>query len=60
MLFRKHDVSLQLFTTIATLGTPQDITAQELRVESFFRWTMRPRERCAIGRRNQNRPALEG
>jgi hypothetical protein len=27
---------LQLFTTIATLGTPLDITAQELRVESFF------------------------
>jgi transcriptional regulator with XRE-family HTH domain len=34
--FRKQDVSLQLFTTIATLGTPQDIAAQELRVESFF------------------------
>ena len=29
-------VSLQLFTTIATLGTPQDITLQELRIESFF------------------------
>jgi hypothetical protein len=27
---------LQLFTTIATLGTPQDITLQELRIESFF------------------------
>jgi hypothetical protein len=25
-----------LFTTIATLGTPQDITLQELRVECFF------------------------
>jgi len=25
-----------LFTTIATLGTPQDITLQELRIESFF------------------------
>ena len=36
MHFRKHDVSLQLFTTIATLGTPQDIMAQELRIESFF------------------------
>jgi transcriptional regulator with XRE-family HTH domain len=34
--FRKGDVSLQLFTTIATLGTPQDITLQELRIESFF------------------------
>lgn len=36
MHFRKGDVSLQLFTTIATLGTPQDITLQELRIESFF------------------------
>ena len=36
MHFLKGDVSLQLFTTIATLGTPQDITAQELRIESFF------------------------
>lgn len=25
-----------LFLTIATLGTPQDITLQELRVECFF------------------------
>jgi hypothetical protein len=31
-----HGVSLQLFTTIATLGTPQNITAQELRIECFF------------------------
>jgi transcriptional regulator with XRE-family HTH domain len=36
MHFRKGVVSLQLFTTIATLGTPQDITLQELRVECFF------------------------
>jgi hypothetical protein len=36
MHFRKGDVSLSLFTTIATLGTPQDITVQELRIESFF------------------------
>lgn len=36
MLFRKGDVCLQLFTTIATLGTPQDVTLQELRIESFF------------------------
>ena len=28
--------SLALFTTIATLGIPQDVTAQELRIESFF------------------------
>ena len=36
MHFHKGDVSLRLFTTIATLGTPQDITVQELRIESFF------------------------
>jgi transcriptional regulator with XRE-family HTH domain len=36
MHFSKGQVSLKLFTTIATLGTPQDITLQELRIESFF------------------------
>ena len=36
MHFRKQDTSLRLFTTIATLGTPQDITLQELRIECFF------------------------
>src|SRR5262245_61636921 len=36
MHFRKRDTSLRLFTTIATLGTPQDITLQELRIECFF------------------------
>jgi hypothetical protein len=36
MHFRKSDTTLRLFTTIATLGTPQDICLQELRVECFF------------------------
>src|SRR5262245_12350919 len=36
MHFRKNGTPLSLFTTIATLGTPQDITLQELRIESFF------------------------
>jgi transcriptional regulator with XRE-family HTH domain len=36
MHFRKGNIDLRLFTTIATLGTPQDITLQELRVECFF------------------------
>ena len=36
MHFRKGDTSLRLFTTIATLGTPQDVTVQELRIECFF------------------------
>jgi hypothetical protein len=36
MHFRRGDTELRLFTTIATLGTPQDVTLQELRIESFF------------------------
>jgi hypothetical protein len=36
MHFRKGATTLALFTTIATLGTPQDVTLQELRIESFF------------------------
>jgi hypothetical protein len=36
MHFRKGHTRLRLFTTLATLGTPQDITLQELRIESFF------------------------
>ena len=33
---RKGEVELNLFTTIATLGTPRDVTLHELRIESFF------------------------
>lgn len=33
---RKEDLDLRLFTTIMTLGTPQDVTLQELRIETFF------------------------
>src|SRR5262249_16981899 len=36
MHFHKGHTELRLFTTIATLGTPRDITLQELRIESFF------------------------
>lgn len=34
--FRKGDTRLAVFTTIATLGTPQDVTLQEIRIECFF------------------------
>ena len=34
--FRKGDTALRVFTTIATLGTPQDVTLQEIRIECFF------------------------
>ena len=33
---RKGDLDLRLFSTIMTLGTPQDVTLQELRLETFF------------------------
>ncbi len=32
----KDGVELKLFTAIATLGTPRDVTLHELRVETFF------------------------
>ncbi|HYM33266.1 MAG TPA: helix-turn-helix transcriptional regulator [Candidatus Cybelea sp.] len=34
--FRKNGTSLRMFTTIATLGTPHDVTLQEIRIECFF------------------------
>jgi transcriptional regulator with XRE-family HTH domain len=33
---RRDHTSLRLFTTIATLGTPRDVTLQEVRIEFFF------------------------
>jgi hypothetical protein len=34
--FRKGNVSIRLFTTIATLGTPRDVTLQGIRIETLF------------------------
>jgi hypothetical protein len=34
--FRRGETSLRMFTTIATLGIPQDITLSEIRIECFF------------------------
>jgi transcriptional regulator with XRE-family HTH domain len=34
--FQREDLELQFFSTIATLGTPYDITLQELRIECLF------------------------
>jgi transcriptional regulator with XRE-family HTH domain len=33
---RKDDIEIRLFSAIMTLGTPQDVTLQELRIETFF------------------------
>ena len=34
--FQRDGASLRLFTTIATLGTPRDVTLEEIRIEFFF------------------------
>jgi transcriptional regulator with XRE-family HTH domain len=34
--FTRNDLSLRYFTALTSLGTPYDITLQELRIESFF------------------------
>ena len=34
--FRKDDRKFNFFSTVTTLGTPQDITLQEIRIECFF------------------------
>jgi transcriptional regulator with XRE-family HTH domain len=34
--FRINGIDLRIFSTIMTLGTPQDVTLQELRIETFF------------------------
>ena len=44
---RKGSLDLRLFSTIMTLGTPQDVTLQELTVETFFRPPRRLGTACA-------------
>lgn len=34
--FRKDGLAMDWFSTVTTLGTPQDITLQEMRIECFF------------------------
>jgi hypothetical protein len=36
MRFAKGQVALELFTTLTTLGMPQDAALQEMRIECFF------------------------
>ncbi len=33
---KKDDVRLRFYTTVTTLGTPLDVTVQELRIETYF------------------------
>ena len=34
--FQRGHTSFRLFTTIATLGTPRDVTLEDIRIEFFF------------------------
>jgi transcriptional regulator with XRE-family HTH domain len=36
LILRKGDLRVRFFTTVTTFGTPQDVTLQELRIESYF------------------------
>lgn len=36
MTLERDDLRLELFSTVATFGTAQDVTVQELRIETFF------------------------
>lgn len=36
LVLRKDDLRCRFFTTVTSFGTPQDITLQELRIESYF------------------------
>ena len=36
LVLERGDLRLALFTTIATFGTPHDVTLQELRLETLF------------------------
>jgi transcriptional regulator with XRE-family HTH domain len=44
--FRKGQLAVSYFSMVTTVGTPQDVTAQELRIESFF-----PADEAAESRR---------
>lgn len=36
VIFEKNGRTFSYFSTVTTLGTPQDVLLQELRIESFF------------------------
>jgi MmyB-like transcription regulator ligand binding domain len=44
VVFSKDGLRLSYFSMVTTVGTPQDITLQEIRVESFFPVDARTRE----------------
>ena len=43
---KRGDVRAAFFTTVTTFGTPQDVTLQELRIESYFPADEETRQLC--------------
>lgn len=43
---RKENIDVRMFSTIMTLGTPRDVTLQELRIETFFPADAESDSRC--------------
>lgn len=46
LILQKEELRCRFFTTMTTFGTPQDVTLQELRIESYFPADDRTRELC--------------
>ena len=46
LVLHRNDERLQFFTTVTTVGTPQDVTLQELKIESYFPSDAATRELC--------------
>lgn len=46
LCLRRDDLDVSFFTTVTTVGTPQDVTLQELRIESYFPSDERTRALC--------------
>lgn len=57
---RRKGVELRYFTTLTTLGTPLDVTAQELRIEGYFPTDAATRQFALQLQRDSERPHSQG
>jgi transcriptional regulator with XRE-family HTH domain len=48
VIFEKGGLAFRFFSTVTTLGTPQDITLQEVRIECFFPLDAETREQAKV------------
>ena len=46
LILKKNELRVRFFTAVTTFGTPQDVTLQELRIESYFPADERTRRLC--------------